>query len=401
MENKKLNIVYDDSVHYTKKEMVNGFNDETYYEIDYELHDINNVIFDDQKYFIFVVYQGYLSEYIKIENDIPLSDLAKEKLKNHENLHLIILIEHEADIIDTIPLLEKKLTEYQIRHDKVYFINGNHVMTNTNYDTKINLYVTNRLHRVSAKNMFLMVPDYDFITEKENFFMCINRIPRQHRVVILAFLNKKDYLRDTDWSLLKAYNLDYYKTDFNHMINWLYTTINVENIKELQPDIEFVLKNKIQKSKYELNYDVEIGEHGFDWDKTYYENNFRHSYVNIVNESQFQRDNTIHITEKSLIPLYYSQIPLFVATHNHVKTLRNDFNFDVFDDIIDHSYDNIVDPKKRMLAIFDEIERLYNNKENIKQKYKELEVRFINNKNKVIDMYKNNIDSVFFKNLLN
>ena len=61
---------------------------------------------------------------------------------------------------------------------------------------------------------------------------------------------------------------------------------------------------------------------------------FKNSYVNIVTETDFS-DDVIHITEKSLKPFYYYQLPIFVAPHNHLSELRKIYGFDMFDDIID------------------------------------------------------------------
>ena len=66
-------------------------------------------------------------------------------------------------------------------------------------------------------------------------------------------------------------------------------------------------------------------------------NNFRGD-VNIVTESCYLEDE-IHITEKSMKPFYFYQFPLFLASYGHVKHLKERFGFDVFDDILNHSYD--------------------------------------------------------------
>ena len=103
-------------------------------------------------------------------------------------------------------------------------------------------------------------------------------------------------------------------------------------------------------------------------------NSFHSSYLNIVTESCYESNKihskVIHPSEKSFRPYMYYQIPLFVATYNHVKYLREAYNFDMFDDIIDHSYDDEFDDKKRLSLIVDEIGRLIQNKDKIKEFYK-------------------------------
>jgi hypothetical protein len=65
------------------------------------------------------------------------------------------------------------------------------------------------------------------------------------------------------------------------------------------------------------------------------------------------------ITEKTLKPYAMHQLPVFNTVKGHVKNLR-DMGIDVFDDVVDHSYDNIDHPIERVQAVGAEIERLCN-----------------------------------------
>jgi hypothetical protein len=64
----------------------------------------------------------------------------------------------------------------------------------------------------------------------------------------------------------------------------------------------------------------------------------RNSYINLVSESSGKNSEVIFITEKSIKPFVYQQIPIFLATPGIVQHLRQ-YGFDLFDDIINHSYD--------------------------------------------------------------
>ena len=83
---------------------------------------------------------------------------------------------------------------------------------------------------------------------------------------------------------------------------------------------------------------------------------FETSLFHVVGETLF-KDNEIFITEKSLKPFYYFQLPLWVAAAGTVAALRT-CGFDVFDDIIDHSYDSIEDNASRLIAVVNEVSRL-------------------------------------------
>jgi hypothetical protein len=72
----------------------------------------------------------------------------------------------------------------------------------------------------------------------------------------------------------------------------------------------------------------------------------------------------VMLTEKTFFGFQSYQIPLYVTVRGHVQVVR-DLGFDVFDDIVDHSYDLEADPAKRIQMVADELERLLHNKDSI------------------------------------
>lgn len=81
---------------------------------------------------------------------------------------------------------------------------------------------------------------------------------------------------------------------------------------------------------------------------------FANSYVNIVTEHDFE---TNFASEKSIKPFLTEQIAVFVAGPGLVARLRR-IGLDVFDDIVDHSYDTEPDDQARMKKIFQSIHGL-------------------------------------------
>lgn len=63
------------------------------------------------------------------------------------------------------------------------------------------------------------------------------------------------------------------------------------------------------------------------------------------------------VTEKSIKPFAYGQVPIFVSFYQNVSYLR-EFGFDLFDDIIDHSYDDEPDPLTRIKMCVDQLEKI-------------------------------------------
>jgi hypothetical protein len=91
---------------------------------------------------------------------------------------------------------------------------------------------------------------------------------------------------------------------------------------------------------------------------------------------------------------------MILATHHHIKSIKEKYNFDFFDDVIDHSYDNEPNQKKRFNLFVNEIKRLHDNKENLIEFYRNNKHRFERNKNKFIAIANNKSDYNFFKSLV-
>ena len=194
------------------------------------------------------------------------------------------------------------------------------------------------------------------------------------------------------------YNTYYTDTKQIQSINHLKGYIDISN----KPLIKDYLK--ITKTKKLSHYEENVN--WFDRVEDYVQtehltiDSYTNSYINIVTESKFNFiDNDIHITEKSFKPFYYFQIPIFLATYNHVKMIRNEYEFDLFDDLIDHSYDDEIDDIKRFHMVLNEIKRLSNMKEEICKYYKNNINRILHNSNYVTNYTKKKIDERYFVKL--
>ena len=89
---------------------------------------------------------------------------------------------------------------------------------------------------------------------------------------------------------------------------------------------------------------------------------YKNAYINIITESNFESiENIIHPTEKSFRPFYYFQILIFVSSPNHLKYIEEKYGFDMFHDLIDHSYDSIENDVDRFHKVMEEINKLNRN----------------------------------------
>lgn len=116
--------------------------------------------------------------------------------------------------------------------------------------------------------------------------------------------------------------------------------------------------------------------HG-DFDQHHFMDEFKEAIFNIVQESSVGTDFRSHATIYNVIPptwqtvssdrifftektakaFLMNQIPLIIAAPGMVEVLR-DLGFDMFDDIVDHSYDKEDNIFKRCDMVYNELERL-------------------------------------------
>ena len=92
--------------------------------------------------------------------------------------------------------------------------------------------------------------------------------------------------------------------------------------------------------------------------KDYLLSMYQNALVEVINETVWFPDAGGIISEKYLNSVYGKNFPIIVSVANSVKNIRN-MGFDVFDDIIDHSYDEILSPTKRLISALELNERVF------------------------------------------
>ena len=202
-----------------------------------------------------------------------------------------------------------KIADYQLKMigiptEQVFILNGNQLLPQlkNEINSKINVHVSNRLQVVITRNIVNFCDGYPFKNNKEKTFMCYNRNLTIHRLGILTALKHHNLLDDTDWSFLRGNRLSSMKLE-NGDINsdFLLKVFDDDLVNETKNSLNFFKNINIKKSEFE-DYDVDTPDGGQDWNIMFENNPYKNSYINIVNESQFEQDNLVHITEKTLIP---------------------------------------------------------------------------------------------------
>ena len=380
-------------------------------------HPLKNILINPTDLYFYMVSHPGLSYHDLCDlPNLGLSAQIIKRLKTNINFYLVYLREHEADRIGGLGLIIDKLNRLGIDHKVIICNNDSNINENLekikkihNFNTKAKVYKLNFLqwssYQVMAfKNDEYKAYEFEFNEEKTGkFFMCRNKGAKPHRMGLIAFLRaNKDLEENTNYSCIGNV---YYGDLVRKLKPFFETQFIIDNAREI-----FELKEFYKEDDYEAGKNW-IGEGGEfihkDLAPIYLvpelHEAFSNSYMNVVTESEFNSSTeVVHITEKSYRPFYYYQYPIFFASPNHVNELRK-MGLDLFDDIIDHSYDLIKDDGLLFKAICKELDRIEKIKTEFIKNYSSYKDRFYKNREILIKAARKHKikDIQFFKNTMN
>ena len=172
---------------------------------------------------------------------------------------------------------------------------------------------------------------------RKKYFICFNRLPKDHRISLGLFLESKNYLKKGFVSFPK----------FNQFWDW-----NVSKNHKFYSSLESF------KSKLPLEIDsVNLEERKWSFE-LFNTNYYGDSYFQIVTENQFlSHEDQLSFTEKIWKPITNLQPFILMADRYQIKKLK-EWGFKTFHPFIDESYDDVLDKDKRQKMIFKQIEIL-------------------------------------------
>jgi hypothetical protein len=191
--------------------------------------------------------------------------------------------------------------------------------------------------------------------------LCLNRITKIHRIYISNFISKHGNLRNKinySFGLIKPGAHEHIKSKPQIGSEKWYTWL--EDIERQWSNIFSDPFNEVEKwmvyhqEKYPEG-DI-LADHTINMNHQMCQENYYDSVFNIVTESFISAD-LVFLTEKTFKPIIWHQPFIMIGNPGSIEFLRTD-GFDVFDDIIDHSYDNIIEIPERFEYIKKEIIRL-------------------------------------------
>ena len=193
-----------------------------------------------------------------------------------------------------------------------------------------------------------ILPNRPWCAKTSAFNFSINKM-RGNRLWLLQALQKHNLVTDT-------YSL--YQSPVTGYQNRFWTGPGTEN-----------------KTGYANNNDlknIEIYYH-------YLKNNvYEPSYVSLITEPGWN-DHSVTMTEKTLFAFEAGTIPLWIGGYQQAKQCKA-LGFDVFDDLVNHSYQHLTDPMERMTVAIESNLTLLQDLDQLKKIYVNNHHRLLSNR---------------------
>lgn len=230
-------------------------------------------------------------------------------------------------------------------------------------------------NQLSEYQLLDPVTDKNFSSTKH--FINLNRQARLHRITLLSYLFGAGYNKFGNISFLKQNEHNLKQLDYLSRSPWEFD----EHHDELR---EFILSGHEIMKTYDLVTDpFEIYQERTNDNVFNFNHSLRHryqdSFVEIVSETTFSSPSFL-LTEKTLNSIYGCNLPILISGAGAVAHLR-DIGFDMFDDVIDHSYDLMDNPFDRMGAAIRNNHRLLTDADYAKQQWLDCQDRLLANVN--------------------
>jgi hypothetical protein len=205
-------------------------------------------------------------------------------------------------------------------------------------------------------------------------WICFNNQPRIHRILILSYVLSKNIDK---FGYIFASSKIYEKIRYHKKIYSLYQTI-------FQFDIQTALKlnagYKVLKNK---SFEVaELVPYYFDFK---FIDNYNNNLIEFYEKTKLElicsttfSEPTLCFSEKELQCFYGRNFFIYFNSFGSIQRLR-EWGFDVFDDVVDHSYDIIEDPSERMLRAIDDNIHLLDGSTDLNKLWEDREERFNEN----------------------
>ena len=359
---------------------------------DFDYHyGFNNPIFELSNYKEII--WNFTPNNTELNNEFILNNLdyfksVFLKIQNKPNIKLMFSCLYEgADIVKFLELLIDLKNEFKLDKNQIIVVTINFISKQYEDDIRI-ICKPFLLADISKKyKKILDIPDekngvgilstYEYLkTPKDKFFLTYNKnVTRMHRLKFMLWLVKNNLINDSLYSLLIKNNKSDYSI-FTFLSNVEYTEL--KGLWGYFDEFEKLGLNTLDWD-YDKDHNSSIFSDVMNTTKSHYSK----TVFNIVTETTCV-DDSCSLTEKAFKPLANCH-PFIIIGDGFVHNKLKELGFELYDDLIDYSFDMIYDSTKRFDAVLKEIKRIHSlGKDYILEWYR-----------KNIDKIKNN-QKVFF-----
>jgi GDP-L-fucose synthase len=284
------------------------------------------------------------------------------KIQNKPNVKLMFSSLHEgADISKFIECLIDLKNEFKLDKNQIIVVTINFISKQYENDIRI-ICKPFLLNDISTKykkildntddeNGIGILSTYEYLkTPKDKFFLTYNKnVTRIHRLKFMLWLVKNNLIDECLYSLLIKNN----KSDYS-----IFTFLS--NIEYIELKGLWGYFDKLE----------ELGLKTLDWDYANEHDNSIYSDVMNTTKSHYSKtlfnivtettcsDSSCSLTEKSFKPLANCH-PFIIIGDRFVHNKLKELGFELYDDLIDYSFDMIYDSTKRFDAVLKEIKRIH------------------------------------------
>ena len=227
-------------------------------------------------------------------------------------------------------------------------------------------------------------------------YISLNRNPRSHRTMLVSLLHG---LEIQDSGLISFLFKD--ACTSIDSCEWKFSDEQQHIKKTIEHGFQIITNTNLS---IEDSKDI-YGEGNHNTNVENFENRlrdlYRQTFVEIVSETSFLESSFL-ITEKFLNSVYGCNFPILICSKGAVNLLRQ-VGFDMFDDIVDHSYDQLSNPIDRLYCAIYNNKDLLTDSEKTKELWKSNKHRFEANvdiaKNRMYEFYTHRAEKQFEKSL--
>jgi len=312
---------------------------------------------------------------------------TKDVLRNLDYKHDVVLIMIEDCMISLLehnwhkdhrPTALCELEQACAAHPDKQFV----VFTD-NFELR-NLVEQANLHMVELPPWHCDTLHYFPVCEEKNFdlgkpWIFLNNTPSTLRITALCYvLNKNLHTHGTVTLSQRIYDYCQQRQHYYHGATY---EMSASERKWLDQGWQRILAGDIEinhemRNAFALNTTDNLINY-----KIHLLPKFKHTCLEIVSNTTFQ-DPYIFITEKTWQCIFGKNFPLILANPGTIAFMQQR-GFDMFDDVLDHSYDSIQDPYQRLKALFDLNHDLLTQPEELKSLWRQHKKRFDHNINQL------------------